>query len=242
MSEKEKVKPLVRGDSLRVTASETAVSAEAAGDVEVARRDKPSKRRRCAVRCCACCGVTVVVLGLLVLILALTVFKVKDPSMTMNSVSVDGVQVDLGEQERPVSINATVNADISIKNPNAASFRFRNSTTEFYYKEQKVGVAYAPSGNARAHRTVRMNVTVDVFADRAVPAAFPNLTLGLGFLLAGNPVDIDLRSYTAVKGRVSVWGIYKRNLDIRMNCTMTLVFVYNQSQEVTNKVCKATVK
>lgn len=246
MSDKEQVKPLAPGaSSLRKTApADTAAAGEPRGDVEVgARRDKPSKRRRCAVRCCACCGVTVVALGLLVLILALTVFKVKDAVMTMNSIAVDGVNVGFLEalDGRPLTVNATVTADISIKNPNAASFRFRNSTTEFYYGGQTVGVAYAPSGNARAHRTVRMNVTVDVFADRviAVAAGYPNVTLDV---LQGSPVSVNLTSYTAVKGRVSVWGIYKKNMDMRMNCTMTLEYVLLQRQEITNKVCKASVK
>lgn len=241
VTEKEQAKPLAPGASLRKTAPDTAASGDLGGDVEVARPHKPSKRRRYAVRCCACCGATVVVLGLVVLILALTVFKVKDPVMTMNSVAVEGVDVGLGEQNRPLSINATVTADLSIKNPNAASFRFRNSTTEFYFQGQTVGLAYAPSGTAKAHRTVRMNVTVDVFADRvmAAAAAYPNVTLGA---LLGNVVSIDLRSYTAVSGRVSVWGIYKRNLDVRMNCTMTLEYVMSVRQDITNKVCKAAVK
>jgi hypothetical protein len=38
------------------------------------------RRRRCALWCCGCCASTVVVLGIVALVLALTVFRVKDPS------------------------------------------------------------------------------------------------------------------------------------------------------------------
>uniref|UniRef100_A0A1D1Z7T9 Uncharacterized protein yyzM n=1 Tax=Anthurium amnicola TaxID=1678845 RepID=A0A1D1Z7T9_9ARAE len=239
-SEKEQVRPLAPGGVLQKSPA-VADASKHGGDVEVG-RPKPSKRRRRAVRCCACCGVTVVVLGIVILVLALTVFKVKDPVMTMNSLTLAGINAGVGSRiDRLLQLNATVVADISIKNPNAASFRFHNSTTEFYYQGETVGVAYAPSGTARARRTVRMNVTVDVFADRvaAVANANPGVTVGV---LMGDAVSLNLSTYTGLSGRVNVWGIYKRNLDIRMNCTMTLEYVMFTRQEITNRVCKASVK
>jgi hypothetical protein len=131
------------------------------------------RKRRCAIWCCGCCATTVVLLGIVVLVLALTVFKVKDPVLTMNSVTLEGVDGDLGTEERhPVSVNATLSADISIKNPNVASFRFARSETDFYYAGETVGVAYAPDGEVGADRTVRMNVTLDVLADRITPRIF----------------------------------------------------------------------
>ena len=60
-----------------------------------------------------------------------------------------------------MSVNATLNADISIKNPNIASFSYDRSETEFYYREETVGVAYAPDGEVIADWTTRMNVTPD---------------------------------------------------------------------------------
>ncbi|KAG0486711.1 hypothetical protein HPP92_008806 [Vanilla planifolia] len=79
--------------------------------------------------CCGCCGATVLLLGVTILVLALTVFKVKDPEV-MNNLHLDRLFVPgIGTPENPISVDATLTADISIKNPNVASFRFRNSTT-----------------------------------------------------------------------------------------------------------------
>ncbi|KAJ1285279.1 hypothetical protein BS78_03G268400 [Paspalum vaginatum] len=190
-----------------------------AGDEEVAttrrwRSTQYLRKRRCAIWCCGCCAASVVLLGITILVLALTVFKVKDPVLTMNGVTLEGVDADLGTERHPVSVNATLTADISIKNPNVASFSFDRSETDFYYGGETVGVAYAPSGEVGADRTVRMNVTLDVLADRISP------NVNTTDLIFGQ--DYNLTSYTEITGRVDVLGIYKRNLDIKMNCSITL--------------------
>ncbi|KAL6616024.1 hypothetical protein ACP70R_038294 [Stipagrostis hirtigluma subsp. patula] len=187
-----------------------------AGDEE-ARRWRSAqylRRRRCALWCCGCCATTVVVLGIVILVLALTVFKVKDPELTMNRVTLEGIDGDLGTARHPVSVNATLTADVSIRNPNVASFRFARSETDFYYAGETVGVAYAPDGEVGADRTVRMNVTLDVLADRISP------NVNATDLIFGQ--DYNLTSYTEITGRVNVLGIYKRDLDIKMNCSITL--------------------
>ncbi|KAG2591443.1 uncharacterized protein LOC120674454 [Panicum virgatum] len=212
-----------------------------AGDEEVATSSKRRrsaqylrKQRRCALWFCGCCGATVVLLGITALVLALTVFKVRDPVLTMNGVTLEGVDGDLGTAGRPaVSVNATLSADVSLENPNAASFRFGRSETDFYYAGETVGVAHAPPGEVGAGRTVRMNVTLDVLADRISP------NVNATDLIFGQ--DYNLTSYTEIAGRVSVLGIYKRDLDIKMNCSITLevgAFTTVQSKSTT---CVANV-
>ncbi|KAF0919073.1 hypothetical protein E2562_028293 [Oryza meyeriana var. granulata] len=191
-----------------------ATAAAAGGNAKPGRSAQYLRRRRCVIWCGGCCVTSAVVVGIVILALALTVFKVKDPELTMNRVTLEDFGTDLGTERHPVSVNATLNADVSIKNPNVASFRFDRSETEFYYAAETVGVAYAPDGEVGAGRTVRMNVTLDVLADRISPKV--NLT----YLIFGQ--DYNLTSYTEISGRVNVLGIYKRNLDIKMNCSITL--------------------
>ncbi|CAD5174116.1 late embryogenesis abundant protein At1g64065 [Musa acuminata AAA Group] len=173
-------------------------------------------KRRCALCCCGCCGATVVILGITILILSLTVFKVKDPTLTMNSLTLDTFRVGPGTLDNLVLFNATLVADISIKNPNVASFRFDNSTTDFYYAGETVGVAYAPQGKVSAHRTARMNVTVDVLTDRVVK----QMNITTEAWTAGT--ELNLTSFTDIKGRVNVLGVYKRDIEVMLNCSMTL--------------------
>ncbi|KAJ0959950.1 hypothetical protein J5N97_000290 [Dioscorea zingiberensis] len=227
----EQVKPLALHPAMAV--SPTVHPIGHSHDEEAARWWRSSqylRKRRCFLWCCGCCGAFVVILGVVILVLALTLFKVKDPRLTMNSIHIDTVNFGFGD-ELNLSVNATLTADISLKNPNIASFSFDNSTTEFYYEGETVGVAYAPNGRIGSHSTVRMNVTVDVLTDQV--ARKVNLSLD------GN--SMNLTSFTDISGRVNVWGIYKRDVEILLNCSMT-VDVKISNQEVKNKVCLAHVR
>ncbi|XP_020573396.1 uncharacterized protein LOC110019877 [Phalaenopsis equestris] len=197
----------------------------------------PTKRflqtHRLALWLISLSGSAAVLLGFIILILSFTVFKVNDPQLTMNSLHINrllfpGIGSSLAN---PFSLNATLTADISIKNPNAAAFMFRNSTTDFYYAGEVVGVAYAPAGKVRPRRTLRMNVTVDVLADRVVMD-----TNATGVVLGEGAVNIT--SFTDVSGRVDLLGIYKRDLDILLNCSFTLGVFENR---LINRVCQGNV-
>ncbi|KAM0868953.1 hypothetical protein ACQ4PT_041002 [Festuca glaucescens] len=187
------------------------------------------RKRRRALCCCGCCVTSVAVVGIVVLVLALTVFQVKDPVFTMNRVTLEDVDGDyLG------ALNATLSADVSIKNPNVASFSYGRSETDFYYSGETVGVAYAPDGEVGAGRTVRMNVTLDALADRIAP------NVNLADLIFGQ--EYNLTSCTEISGRVSVLGIYKRDLHIKVNCSITLeVSAFSSVQSKTTD-CVADVK
>ena len=194
------------------------------------------RKRRRALCCCGCLVTSLVVGGIVVLVLALTVFQVKDPVFTMNRVTLEDVNGDyLGAGEpHPVSVNATLNADVSIKNPNVASFRYERSETDFYYNGETVGVAYAPDGEVGADRTVRMNVTLDALADRISP------NVNVTDLIFGQ--EYNLTSYTEISGRVSVLGIYKRDLNIKVNCSITLEITAFSSVQSKTTDCVADVK
>ncbi|XP_042449229.1 uncharacterized protein LOC122034171 [Zingiber officinale] len=110
------------------------------------------RRRRCAFWCCGCLGAAVTVRC--VLALALTLFKVKDPELTINSLSLAGSRFAVDNGVLSIFLfNFTFEADVSIKNPDVASFRFGSSVTTFFYEETTVGVAYALGG--RRGRTGR---------------------------------------------------------------------------------------
>ncbi|CAN6337020.1 unnamed protein product [Urochloa humidicola] len=174
------------------------------------------KRRRCLLCCCGCCVTTAVVIGVIILVLALTVFKVKDPRLTMNNVWLTAISSGPGSGgiASPVATNATLIADVSIKNPNAAAFKFAPTATDVYYGGQTVSVAYTPAGSARAHRTLRMNVTVDLLADR-----LSRVMNGTGLVFGQ---EYDLETYTEIKGRVNVLGIIKKHVEIKLNCSVLI--------------------
>ncbi|KAK1282118.1 hypothetical protein QJS10_CPB22g00020 [Acorus calamus] len=222
MVDQDQVKPLAPANERAL--SPTMVDQYAAGSLY--------RRHRRSVLCGGCCLSTLVIVGVVVLILALTVFKVKDPELTLNSITIDNLNVDPLTSNSLVSVNATLRTDVSIKNPNHASFRFGNSTTNFYYEGDTVGVAYAPSGKASAQKTLRMNVTVNVLIDQVASDSRLRRDLLNG--------SVNLTSYTELGGRVNVLGIVKKHIDIALNCSMTMDLSLTH-QDINTNDCHARV-
>ncbi|CAL9170721.1 unnamed protein product [Musa hybrid cultivar] len=207
-------------------------------DEELPAASMTRRRSRLQGRCLICggsCAAILIIIAIVIVVLALTVFKVKEPVMTMNSVTIEKLAVNFGAPSSSSSqlfaINMTLVADVSVKNPNAASVRFGASTTAIYYRAREMGVAYGPPGTARAHRTFRINVTVDVMADRILGDAnlFDDLAAG----------SIAVTTATKVGGRVRVLGVFKHHVDVMMNCSITMA-VANQS--IVSQNCNQKVR
>ncbi|WOL20514.1 hypothetical protein Cni_G29319 [Canna indica] len=233
---REQVMPLAAASPSVVPVSVSGGDDEAAASTQW-RSVQYLRKRRCTLWCCGCCGATVVILGIVILILSLTVFKVKDPTLTMNNISLARFSTALGDSiDNLLLFNATLIADISLKNPNIASFKFDNSTTEFYIAEETVGVAYVPAGRVKADRTARMNVTVDVLTDRVVRKMKVTPEM-----LDGEGTEVNMTSYTEMSGRVNVLGVYKRDIEVKLNCSMTLE-MSTASQALKTNNCLADIK
>lgn len=124
----------------------------------------------------------------------------------------------------------SLTADVSVRNPNFASFRYQNTTTTIFYRGAVIGEARGPPGKARARRTMRMNVTVDVIMDRVLsqPGLGSDFSSGL----------LTMSSYTEVGGRVKII-VVKKHVMVKMNCTMTVNIT---SQAIQQQKCKRKVK
>ncbi|KAF8013363.1 hypothetical protein BT93_I1261 [Corymbia citriodora subsp. variegata] len=169
--------------------------------------------------CLKCCGVTAalfLILAVVSLVLVFTVFHVKDPIIRMTRVQIPRLaQLVANQTAISGGANITAVADVSVKNPNVASFRYGNSTTEIHYGGEVVGEGSIPAGKAPAQRTRSVNVTVEV--SPAKIAAAPRLGNDLA---AGN---LTMESYTRIDGRVKILGIIRKHVTVRLNCTITYV-------------------
>ncbi|KAA8516106.1 hypothetical protein F0562_019285 [Nyssa sinensis] len=218
MAAKEQVRPLA-------PASERPSSDED----EITLHLKQLRRKKC-IKCCGCIAALLLVEIIVVIILIFTVFRVKDPIIMMNGVNVDKIDLVNGTALRPGS-NMSLTADVSVKNPNVASFKYSNTTTTLYYRGAVIGEARGPPGHAKARRTMRMNVTVDIITDRLVTN--PNLQSDVSSGL------LTMSSFTKVGGRVKILKIIKKHVIVKMNCTMT---VNISSRAIQEQKCKRKVK
>lgn len=221
MTEREQVRPLA-----------PAADRPSSDDDEVALTLKKLRRRK-FVRCCGCVTVLLLIQAVVIIILVLTVFRVKDPIIKMNGVTVTKLDLINNNGTNPMprpGSNMTLIADVSVKNPNVASFKYSNTSTTLYYHGTMVGEARGPPGRAKAQRTMRMNITVDIIADQILASPNLNADLTSGVL--------TMSSYSRIGGRVNILNIIKKHVTVRMNCSMT---VNISSQAIQNQVCKRKV-
>lgn len=190
---------------------------------------RKNRRRRC-LRCCGCVAAALLIQAAVVVALVFTVFKTRDPVIRLNRATVDRLDLINGTTTPRPGSNMSLTADVSVKNPNYASFRYPNTTTSLFYRGALIGEARGPPGNARARRTLRMNVTVDVVADRVL--ALPDVGSDL------NSGAVTISSYTEIEGRVKIWMV-KKHATVRMNCSLTINMT---SQAITEQKCKRKVK
>ncbi|XVE77212.1 hypothetical protein DITRI_Ditri13aG0043400 [Diplodiscus trichospermus] len=217
MVERDQVRPLAPASDLP-----SSDNGEAALHVKKLRRKK-------FIKCCGCIAALIIIQAVVIIILIFTVFRVKDPSIKMNNFTITHLELINGTIPKPGS-NISLIADISVKNPNVASFKYRNTTTTLYYYGTVVGDARGPGGRARARRTMRMNITVDMITDRLL--ASPNLTSDV------NSGTLTMSSYSRIGGRVNMLNIIKKHVTVRMNCSMT---VNISSQAIQEQKCKRKV-
>ncbi|KAK1269793.1 hypothetical protein QJS04_geneDACA006972 [Acorus gramineus] len=163
--------------------------------------------RRRRILCCSSVAAATAIVAVVILVLALTVFKVKEPIITMNSVNVQSFQLSMN----PIKLNLTVIADVSFKNPNVVTFRYGNTTTTISYRGSTIGEVYGPSGVAPAHRTKRMNLTMDVLGDKLLksPSLLTDVASG----------SLGMGSLTIIGGRVKILGFIKHHVDVILNCS-----------------------
>lgn len=236
MAEREQVRPLAPASAER---RREGVSSD--NDEETATQviiNKEFRRKRC-IKCCGAILAFLLIEAVVVVILIFTVFKIKDPIIKLNGVKVNGL--DLVDATTTTATNPptprpgpnimTLTADVSVKNPNYASFKYKHTTTTLYYYGTKIGEARSPAGKAKARRTMRMNITVDIITDRLI--SHPMLTTEMASGL------IKMNSYTIVRGKVKMIKLINKHVTVKMNCTAS---VNTTTRSIQDQKCEKKVK
>lgn len=178
---------------------------------DLSKQLKMIKKKR-YIQCCGCVVALFLILAVVVLVLFFTVFRIHDPKIRMNSVTIQRLEL-LPNGSLRTDVNVTLLADVSVKNPNVATFKFDNSTTLIYYGGSVVGEAIHLRGKAKARRTLRRNVTVVIIPDNIMDV--PSLSSDI------NSGELNISSYTHISGRVKILNIIKKNVVVKLNCSMT---------------------
>ncbi|XP_022146047.1 uncharacterized protein LOC111015350 [Momordica charantia] len=175
------------------------------------------------IKCCGCFAALLLILAVVGIVLSFTVLHIKNPNIEIDTLSFSNSGSD-GEM--------IIVASVSVKNPNVASFKYSKTTTKIYYGGKVIGEGETPAGEAKAKETMKMNVTVAIGLEKIddVSSLMKDLNSGS---------SLNINSYTKIPGRVKILGFIKKNLLVRMNCSMT----YNtRSQTIQGENCNQPVE
>ncbi|XP_057422310.1 uncharacterized protein LOC130716128 [Lotus japonicus] len=164
-----------------------------------------SRLKKC-VLFCGCITALLVIFFVILIVLAFTVYNVKDLKVKINRVTLVNGTLTNGATE-----NLTVLNDVSVKNTNYFTYKYSNSTTTFFYDGVAIGEGVTPAGKAKARRTMRLNVTSVVVTKKLV--GIPNWAIDI------RDDVFNISSYTRIDGKVKVLGMFNRKVVVEMNCT-----------------------
>ncbi|KAJ9693544.1 hypothetical protein PVL29_009477 [Vitis rotundifolia] len=154
-----------------------------------------SSGRRRTKAICITVGIVLLVVVVVMVILGFTVFKAKDPVITVGSVSLKDFNFSVDSKPK-VNINVSLDVNVSVRNPNRVGFRYNNASALLNYDGSLVGEAPIPAGRIGARKTTGMNITISLMADRLLsnPQLYSDVLSG----------SLPLSTYARISGKVSV--------------------------------------
>ncbi|KAI3453763.1 hypothetical protein Pfo_010426 [Paulownia fortunei] len=182
--------------------------------------------KRSSKKCLAYVAAFVVFQTAIILIFALTVMKIRSPKVRFNAIAVESFSSS--SNNTSPSINMRLLTQVTIKNTNFGHFKYGNSTLTILYNGVPLGEAVIPRGRARARKTRKFNISVDVSSDRLS---------GNGNNL-GNDINsgvLRLSSQAKVSGKVHLMKVIKKNKSGDMNCDWNINLA---TRQVENLNCK----
>ncbi|XP_056684078.1 uncharacterized protein [Spinacia oleracea] len=163
---------------------------------------------------------------LLLSILGGTVFKARRPITTVNSVSLRDMDFSFDALRLRVHINITLDASISVKNPNKVGLKYTDSSAFLNYRGELVGQAPIPAGQISAGQTVPINISLTIMADRFLS----NSQTLISDVVAGT---LPLSTRARISGKVNVLFI-KVHVVSYASCNLNISV---SSQSISNSDC-----
>ncbi|KAK1378965.1 Late embryogenesis abundant protein [Heracleum sosnowskyi] len=161
-----------------------------------------------------CCGVTALIIIILIvvaIILFFTVFKPKQPDLTLRSVTLQNIKFF----PLPFFLNVSLGITLTVDNPNYGSLKYKDSTT--YVTYHGTDIAEAPIHNdtipARGTHDISTNVVIEG-GKMILNPSFP------GDLAAGM---FNFTASTTLHGKAIALKILKIKVKSINNCDISIV-------------------
>ncbi|KAF5734333.1 hypothetical protein HS088_TW16G00782 [Tripterygium wilfordii] len=192
----------------------------------VKQKRPPSGRTNLAS--CVVATIFLIFVVIVLLIVYFTVFKPKEPKISVSAVQLPSFSVSNN------NVNFTFSQYVSVQNPNRAAFSHYDSTLQLLYSGSQVGFMFIPAGKIEAGRTSLMAATFSVqsfplsSSSSAAAAAtvnpVPNFPDGFGAGINGNRLgpSIEIESRLEMAGRIRVLHVFAHHVKSKTGCRVSI--------------------
>ncbi|XP_062188830.1 uncharacterized protein LOC133892108 [Phragmites australis] len=182
-------------------------------------------RRKPVLICCGVLVAVVVVLAAVFVALYFTVFRPRAPHVVATVVGTETLAFNVV----PPVLNLTMHVEVTVDNPNYASFRYGDVVTVVRYHGAAVGQSVVLVGEIGARATQTITATVEVDTLKVIFTPY--------FPLEGIVGVLPFETATAVAGKAVVLGTFKVSARSEVVCEVT---VYPLRNNATTQ-CTSTV-
>nr|GLL49209.1 uncharacterized protein LOC105159219 [Ipomoea trifida] len=168
---------------------------------------------------CIVATIFLIFLLIVVFIVYFTVFKPKDPTITVNAIQLPTFSTANS------TVNFTFSQYVSVQNPNRAVFTHYDSSLQLLYSGAQVGFMFIPAGKIRAGKTQYMAATFSVQSFPLSAAGQPltvgpTVTDGLSGFRVGPSLEIESRLEMA--GRVRMLHFFTHHVEAKADCRVSV--------------------
>ncbi|KAB2608703.1 hypothetical protein D8674_011871 [Pyrus ussuriensis x Pyrus communis] len=164
-------------------------------------------------KCFAYIAIFVVFQIIVLAIFGATVMKIKTPNVRLRSVTVQSLDYSSSGSNSPF-FNMTLIAEVSVRNKNFGHFKFDPTKANVTFGGVIVGQGDIIKARAKARKTKRMNVTIEVNSDGISDGAKLGTEVSSG--------NVTLSTLASVRGKVTLMKMMKKRKTAHMNCSMVV--------------------
>ncbi|KAK9926962.1 hypothetical protein M0R45_024168 [Rubus argutus] len=193
-------------------------------------RPRPPPSGRTNLASCIVATIFLIFVVIVSLIVYFTVFKPKDPKISVSAVQLPSFSI------LNSTVNFTFSQFVSVRNPNRAAFVHYDSTLQLLYSGNQVGFMFIPAGKIEAGQTQYMAAT---FAVQSFPVSDPNIAAPgsvqglMGSPQFGNGLSgfrggggggptMEIESKLQMAGRVRVMHVFTHHAEARSGCRVAI--------------------
>ncbi|CAH8360134.1 unnamed protein product [Eruca vesicaria subsp. sativa] len=169
---------------------------------------------------CAVAAIFIVFAIITAVTVYLTVFRPRDPEISVTNVKVPSFSVANS------SVSFTYSQLSSVRNPNRAAFSHYNNKIQLFYYGNRIGFIFIPAGEIEPGRAKDMaaDFSVDSFPLVSSSSRISAKEFGDGLVREGSRggSTVEIESRLEMAGRVRVLGLFTHRIAARCNCRIAI--------------------